>query len=111
MMLFFQEDCGFSNSHSIRAQDLFLRTTSVPAPEVGARHDNHSNGSAGLNIALSRPKSTSVNMSSQFGGLSTTGTNAGMMGDSQLSMDRASDAMILRPQGFFDEAPGVRNFN
>lgn len=63
---------------------------------------NHSGGNnGGLNIALSRPKSTSTGSS---------------YGDSSSSMDMTAAAesgstMILRPQCLFDEGQSLRRFN
>lgn len=112
----FQEESGFNNNHhSMRAHDLFLRTTSVPAQgsRMGGDADDGNNGTrrdTGLNSGLSRPKSRSVNMSNQYGGLSTTGT-------SELDTDMpnpspSSGSMILRPQCLFEqeEGTGMRRF-
>lgn len=75
---------------------------------------NNNNG--GLNIALSRPKSNSVNMSSHFGVGGGVGVGVGVGQGSQLNTDSVPSGgggsmMILRPKCLYDEAPlSVRSF-
>lgn len=71
----------------------------------GARSESSSNNNnGGLNIALSRPKSNSVNMSSHFGVGRGGGQGSQLNADSVPGGGGGGSMMIIRPKCLYDEA-------
>lgn len=93
----FQDDSGeFLSRNSTRAQDLFMRTTSVPAQSSRQRDTN------GLqDIPLHRARNNNVKWPTKGSSVSQLNSSGG--GHAILDSSTTSTSMILRPQYLFDE--------